>query len=313
MKTLTSALVLGLASARLLAGDAAGDTPSPWKAKFQAKPSLLHGTASDVTAAALRYDTSLRYHYDPWTSKLTGFAEALSQGTVATDARANTENLFAEIRGGLVYDFYEPPTPAAPPPPGERSPLDVPSTPTGGYDFGRISLAPNVRFETDQPFENYQLTYGGVLGYGNLKQTGWWALAPSVQAEFQRVEVLYSRYYHQLGVEEDAFYRLGLIASWDWAIGEDLAPNSRFWRPFGLHFDVRFYQSYDLPSGAGIPELRESLYFAGGINYELTGRLKWIRSVYVTVAHGRLPPATEDETMVYFGVVLGTKGLATRD
>ena len=288
--------------ATMLAGpvQAAGRDVSPVDTRYHLKPALLHGTNGSRTAAALRYDGSVRYDYAPWSTKWTAFGQALTQGTVATDWRANSENLFAEIRGGAFLDLYEPPAP------GSRTPLAVPAAPKGGYDYGRIEVTPNVRFETDQALRNYNLVYGCRLGYGNLKQTRAWALVPSAYAEWQRVDTLYSDAMRRRGVPEEAFYRWGVIGSWDWATGEDLAPGSRIWQPFGTHFDIRYYRSYDLPSGADLPELRDALYYAGGINYELTGKLAWVRSVYLTVAHGKLPPVTRDDTMVFVGVVLGS-------
>lgn len=313
----TASLLCNLLLAALLAlpANASDGTPKSnlFGTKFHVKPSLLHGTQSSRFAAALRYDASLRYDYAPWQKKWTAFAQLRSEGTVATDWRANSENLIAELRSGVSYDFYEPPVSEPPKPAGERSPLDVPSTPKGGYDFGRIEFSPNVKFESDQTFRNYNLVYGCQVGYGNLKQTGTWALVPSVHAEWQRVDVLRSTRMRDLGIPEEDFYRWGLIGSWDWAIGEDLAPSSKIWQPLGLHFDIRYYRAFDLPSGANVAELRDALYYAGGVNYELTGKLNWIRSVYVTVAHGKLPPETRDETMVFLGVVMGTRSLAPRN
>lgn len=298
-------LLAALLAAPVHAG-ASDVSPSVVDTRYHLKPALLHGTNGSRTAAALRYDGSLRYDYAPWSTKWTAFGQALTQGTLATDWRSNSENLFAEIRGGAFLDLYEPPAVAPPPARGNRDPRAVPVTPQGGHDYGRIEVAPNVRFETDQALRNYNLVYGCRLGYGNLKQTRAWALVPSAYAEWQRVDTLYSDVMRRRGIPEEAFYRWGVIGSWDWATGEDLAPNSRIWRPLGAHFDIRYYRSYDLPSGADLPELRDALYYAGGLNYELTGKLGWVRSVYLTVAHGKLPPVTRDDTMVFVGVVLGS-------
>jgi hypothetical protein len=284
-----------------------------FKPEIHVKPSLLHGTQSARVAAALRYDGSLRYDYSPWRGKWAAFAQLRSEGTVASDWRANSENIFVELKGGTAYDFYEPPTVEPPKPAGERSPLDVPPAPRGGYDFGRIEFSPNVKFETDQTFRNHNLAYGCQLGYGNLKQTGTWALVPSVYGEWQRIDVLRSQKMRDLGIDEKNYYRWGIIGSWDWAAGEDLAPSSNIWQPLGLHFDIRYYRAFDLPSGTGHSQLRDALYYGGGINYGLSKKLSWIRSVYVTVAHGKLPPRTRDETMVFFGVVMGTSSLAARN
>ena len=57
--------------------------------------------------------------------------------------------------------------------------------------------------------------------------------------------------------------------------------------------------------GAGFDE---SLYVAGTLSYELTDlKFSYLRQIFVTVAHGRQPPATKDATTVFVGLVIGPK------
>ena len=126
-------------------------------------------------------------------------------------------------------------------------------------------------------------------------------------AAYDRVEILHSELYQRMGVNEDAFYRFSLSASWNYRIGELISQN-RFVTPFGAGFYVRYYNSQNLPSAVNRAGLDESLYVAGTLSYELTDlKFSYLRQFFVTVAHGRQPPATKDVTTVFVGLVIGPK------
>lgn len=286
------------------------DEPSAFKYDWSVKPGLLHGSHDSEFVPALKYSALMRYDWAPWTGPATAFAKARSEGTVATEASANSENLFAELMfGGDIYFGTPAPDVAPPPPPGDFDPNQVPPTPVGRTHYGFLEGAVKTRFETDQSFNNYNLTYGPHIGYVHRNSAvGFWPLVPLVQADFQRVEVLQSESFEKRRIDEDAFWRFGLTAEWNWQVGEQFARNSYYVRPVGVYGRLSYFQSYDMPKGATRAEFDESTYVAGGLNYAFTKiNLSYLRSGFVTVAHGRLPPAVREQTMVFIGITLGPR------
>lgn len=283
----------------------AKDEPDPWDLSLKVKPSLLHSATDDDYALAGKYRAKATYDWYPWRGP-TAFAQLLSEGTVASDADINSENLFAELNGGVAFQLQQSGT-VAPPPDGPRDPNAPPTEPppSGGYRLGRLELSAKVRFETDQSFDNYSVTYGPQVGYFHNNYKGLWVLVPSVYADYQRVEILESSLYQSLGEDEDPFYRFSIVASWDIPIGEKLAPDNRYISPLGAIANVRYYQAFDVPDSIEAGNDDHAWYYELGLNYEFTDlKIRWLRSAYVSVARGRQPPAVENKTMVFVGVVL---------
>jgi hypothetical protein len=257
----------------------------------------------------LRWQGRLLYDYSPWRGNLTAFAAGQSRGTIATDSHAHSESISAEIDTGLAWQLQQAVQLGEAPPVGERDPNAPASTPPagGGFRFGRIELSAKVGFETDQPLDNYGLTYGPQLGYYHNNEDGLWPFVPSFYLDYQRVDLLDSRYYRDLGLSDDeSFYRFSAIASWQLPVGTWLARDNRYISAIGAIANLRYTRSHDVPDAIEGTGQDESWYYEGGLNYAFTNiGAKLLRSVYVTVAHGRLPPAVEDKTMVFVGVVIG--------
>ena len=307
--TTAAVLLLSLAAVQL---SAAGPEADAWNAAYNVKPAVLRSTPGDRLALAARYEAKAKYDYAPWRGP-TAFVKGVSEGTVATLSEANSDDLFAELQLGAAFQLMK--GPRVPPPPESRDPTAPPATPpaTGGYRLGRLELGAKVRLETDQPFENYSLTYGPQLAYFHNNTRGAWPLVPSLCVDYQRVEPLHSRFLRSLGEDEDGFYRLSTVASWDLPLGEALAPRSRYLGPLGAIFNLRDYRAQEVPSAVRQSRRDESRYYEGGLNYEFTDlRCRWLRSAYVTVAHGRKPPVVDNKTMVFVGVVLGWDAMAAR-
>jgi len=270
------------------------------------KPALLYGGDNDFAAAA-KYRAKLRYDLRPWSSRASGFALGKSEGTLATRARIHSENIFAEVHLGGAYQLQTDYTVPPPPPPGTMDPNAPPTVPppTGGFRYGLVELSFKGRFETDQPLENYAATFGPQLGYFHNNTANAWALVPSLFVDYQQVEVLKSRYYDSLGVDEDTFFRLSAVASWDVSIGELLSEH-RYVTPLAAVFNLRYSYAYNVPDAVKDQGKDQAWYWEAGLNYEFTDiGWKWLRNAYVTVARGRQPPVVENETMVFVGLVVG--------
>jgi len=308
MKCNTLLLCLSLIPATL-AAQSVTNTPAagkdPFSTEWKLKPALLHTTEGNLFNPAVRFDADARYDFVPNLGPK-GFVEGRTAGTIALESRSHSDPTYAELSGGFTWNTFHLVSKA----PAYHGPDDLngSNVPMLDYQtFGRFDAGLKARFETDQRMENYNVAYGAVAGYVMSDKNGWRALVPSVVAAYDRVEILHSELYRKMGVNEDAFYRFSLSASWDYRIGELISKN-RFVTPLGTGFDVRYYYSHDLPAAIRGAGFDESLYLAGTLSYELTDlKFSYLRQIFVTVAHGRQPPATKDATTVFVGLVIGPK------
>src|SRR6185436_1462052 len=155
-----------------------------------------------------------RQDIDVPTVSLAWFADA--KGVVAWKEKANTEGLSAQL-GGEYYKRFggtvrlnlnQPIDPNAPPPP------IAPNT-AGTHDF-LIGAGLKVGFESDQPFDNNQVTVGPRLSFTHTENDGLWPLLPSIALAYQRVHAFRAEQLSQLGVDQRTFWRVDVAASWKW-------------------------------------------------------------------------------------------------
>lgn len=300
-----------IVSSTLLEADSNG-TDSEFTKELKA--AILYGDDDSDYAPALQY--KLGYKYEPaWTAALNGHVRVKSEGTVATDSDVNSENLFAEIEVGTNLELTRTAT-------GPSSNSNASDEGIGmGFDdrnvkerqhYGNVDLSGTVRFETDQGFDNYNLTYGPRLGYihrnGSTREDALWALLPKVQLGYSRVEVLHSEAFKSKGIDEDAFWRLDGVADWTFHIGKWMDPHTTHWyNGVKLAAKIQYSKGYDLPDGAKEADLDEAFYYSGSVYYRFqdgTDIAKWISAVYLTVGEGRIAPQPEEQTQVFLGVVV---------
>ncbi len=283
----------------------AADIPKP---KLKLKPSILHGSAEDVTAPALKYDTSWRYNGDLGVDD--DLAVVLeSKGAVATDARANSQNLYAAFHLGYSHQFADWEMVASTNRTSERPnarPVMYKRDKLGGL----FDLFLKARFETDQSLENYQVTYGPHLGFSPTGREGFSWLVPACYVDYQRVDILHSQRNQQLGVNDDSFWRLDASAGWRLPVGDEFFTEIRWLRPVELEFDLHYYRAFELPAGAAAADLDEAWYYEGTLLYNLraldpeSSAWPWWKpyAAYLSVGHGRQPPAPREQTSVSVGV-----------
>jgi len=295
-----------------------GDMDEVQIRKPKLKPSLLSASSLDDIQGALGYETGIRYDFAP--SLDTGFwVQGESKGLVATDARANSEGLFAAANLGWFWQHE---------PQELRLVTNRTSQGTSGrpsreivYGFGfLLDLSARTRFETDQLFDNYNLTYGPQIGFTPIHRDRFNQLVPFLYLDFHRVEVLQSESFESLGIDEDAFWRVNVAAGWDIDVGTWWFSNVRPLRPVSLGFDVNYYYAFELPEGASEANFDDGLFYAGTLNYNFralrTGEpprwTDWFPLAYVKVGHGRLPPVVDEQTTIQVGFVF-TWGKSSRD
>jgi hypothetical protein len=278
---------------------------------FSLKPSILHGSLDKNFAAALKYDAKLKY--DLALAPRDDMAFTLeSRGAVASRPSANSENLFAAFLFGYAHNFYDwtagEPAPAV----GERRGRALPTIQQNPFS-ALVDFSFKTRFETDQLFNNYNVTYGPQLGFTPKHQQGWAYLLPSCYVDYSRVEVLHSQRYRQLGIAENAFWRLDASAGWLYPIGSELFRDHRWLCPLDVQFDFHYFRSFDLPALAQSASLDEAFYYAGTIGYNLrsinpdhpSAFARYVPYIYLSVGRGRLPPVTRSQTMIFIGVTYG--------
>lgn len=308
----TFAIVASILFVVLLSCNAAEDEPWYKRISASAKPEILTGSDEDVVAPALSYELGFRKDKsinDNWTKTLIDYGFS-TEGTVATDNRANSEGLFAEIHGGVkrTLSIY-----------GKTGSAEVEDTRvnTGVFtedmteqiDLPFFHLSAVGRFETDQIFENYSINYGPRLGVIQTRQDelSLWVLMPKLQLDFHRVDILQSRDLEEQGIDEDSFWRLGGEADWRLEVGSWWISTNSLWNGLGVHARVSHYRGFELPAGAEQADYDESWLYSGGVHFRFKdskvglGKLR-MHFAYVTVSNGRTPPATRDQTSVKVGL-----------
>src|ERR1051325_5477962 len=308
---LNASLFLGLLFAVLVRPAPAGDD-AEFKPEGNVKPGLLHGSASDGLAPALKFNGSLRYDLGlDLRDDVSMLLE--SRGAVASDARANSENLYAAFHFGYSHTFYDWNNTGDVPAPGERRGRPLPGIEPAGPS-GLLDVFFKTRFETDQPFNNYNVTYGPHLGFSPGAQSAWTYLIPSsCYVDYQRVEILHSVRNQQLGITDQTFWRFDASAGWYYPVGSQLASDITWLRPIDTQLDFHYYRAFDLPAGARQAGLDDAFYYAGTLGYNLrslnpdrpSSFARFVPYVFLSVGHGRLPPSTRDQTMIYLGIVYG--------
>ncbi len=279
----------------------------PATADWEIKPALLRGSDNHTPDLGARFEASARYFLVPPTGPK-GYVQGETHGVLALDQHSQSENIVGEVSAGLTVNTYRPGSGYAAYPGAEGMDNAHTQSPTKHDTWGRFDLAAHARFETDQPFENYDIACGSAVTYVRGSSTGWWSLVPAVAAAYDRVAMLHSELYRDLNADEGTFNRWSVAAAWCCRVGSWVSPGNRIISPLGVALDLRRYHSTDLPSAVEDDGQDDANYVAGSITYELTDRgFQYLRNVYVTVARGRLPPATEDETTVYVGLIVGAK------
>jgi hypothetical protein len=285
---------------------------SPWQTDWTLKPSVLRATAAKpYFVPALKLGGSLKREFAPAIrDDLILFFDA--KGTLAARDEANSENLYAAAHAGLSHTFHQS-APIAPlPPPGQRRGVPLPTVEPSRLS-ALLDLWCNARVEADQSFRNSNFTFGPHLGLTPGFQTGYAYLLPSLYLDFGYVDVLRSAVNRRLGVSDDGYWRSDLSAGWSYPFGSLHAKETPWLRPVDLQADVQWTHTYDQPAAKADSALDHSVYVSGTIGYNLRSlhpehpaRLSaFLPYLYVSLAHGRLPPVEKNQTMLFLGFVYG--------
>lgn len=294
--------VLVWMSVCLLAPVMAQAQGGPFSARLA--PVLLHSDQHDKVVGGLRFGFQYDRHWysapRPNAFRKGGYARAGTEGALAWKARYNPENLAASVDGGLSINLSRhTPTPFNP---DDTTTAVV--RPRNPY-FGRLAVGASGRAETNQSFEEVNLSGGVRAAYTYIRNEGWEALIPSAVVEVAWVTPVESEVRDALALPDEAFPRLHLAASWNVPIGALLGAAPL--RPLGLHIDTRYYKSWRLDPVLEAAHFDEAAYAAASLSYELVGRVPFVNEVFVRFSDGRLPPDFREDTFFFIGIVLSSR------
>jgi hypothetical protein len=295
-----------LSATLALLGGAHCSLAGPPEFTRELKPALLHAREDSRRTVGARFDYGLAGDLGAGAVNSEYFGR--TAGTVAWNHKANRENLAAEVGASVRWIFHFGATANQPAPIdlGARFDPTAPNPPVPPAAARRpvmLKADLKVGFEADQPFDNTQSTLGPRLRLTHTQNAGLWPLLPSVHAAYHHVNVLKSGFMRHNGIPERDFWRFDVSAAWKWRPFERTGREHASLTPLGLHLDVRYFQAFELPAPARALEQEENLYRAATLSYETAG-WKYVSSLYVTVARGRLPPSTREDTTVFMGVSL---------
>jgi len=263
-------------------------------------PALLHSREDDHSSLGARFNYSITG--DILVDTLNARYFAKTAGAVAWNHEANPENLLVETGAGFRWLVHTGASSASTPinllAPVNPNATNVPVAASRRPVAFRGDM--KVGFETDQRFDNSNLTYGPRFGFTHTQNAGLWPLLPSVHVAYQRIKVMEDDFFQRNGISQRNFWRFDASAAWKWRPFERSGAESAALKPIGLHLDVRYFRAFDQPATARALDQEENLYTAGTVSYETAG-WRYISSLYLTVAHGRLPPSTRADTTIYAG------------
>lgn len=280
----------------------AGDKDSLCDASL--RPKILSGDSLDDWTVGLSYHLDYR-KFGIWDVRL-GEADMLLEvklaGTLAFDSALNTEALISEALIGISLltgqAGEDPLVPGQDPKKNLGRAADYGSR---GYLYAGTDL----RHETDQELEEHHLGVGVEVGYINPKDEGIWSFIPSVIVAVEWINPFESQLRDDLSLGNPGFARFRVEASLKSSIGQKLFAGTPI-APFGLRFDYRYFVSDDLDKALKADGHGEITYFAAALTYSHRGSLGPFgrQTFFVKLTDGRLPPATQDETVISLGVIV---------
>lgn len=284
-------LLLLVASSPVLAADS-------WDLNYKFQPSLL--TADSKWTPAFNYDVKVSKSLwsEPEKQAFRKYlnAHVASRGALAGDADLNNEPLLADAGFTSAINLYRPPIFSLGDQPGEYK------TEEEGFNLGRLSFSLLAGYESDQTFDNRNITGGAEVGYVLTENQGFKALVPSIFVGYDFVFNDQSDLEHDLGDEHDS-RRLRVFASWKLPVGRWISGSLD---SLNAHFDLRYYKSDGLSKAYRDADQDEAIYMAGALSYSFGAQPLWgvVNVVYVRLTNGRIPPVTDDNTTLMVGLTV---------
>jgi hypothetical protein len=262
--------------------------------RFELRPHLA--ADAGTWTPGLRYD--VLYRRDQAGRATAWFAEVASTGYLLGVPGLNTEPLLVDLAAGFVKNFVQiddnnllPIT--TDPDTVDRQPL---------RDYGRLDAGVALGFETNQTFDDQQVTAGVEAGYVNIRTVGWWGWVPSLVVSARGVLPVTSAARDALEAETDPFVSVRGTATLAPRIGT-LLPG-QILQPLGLH--VQATGHWEMGTGATWRDANRHRagLIAGTLLYAVNQRIRFIDQVYARFSRGRVPPYVVSGSTWTIGLVL---------
>lgn len=281
----------------------------PAAGTWSLKPTILDSGDGEYWAGALRWEGKVNQYYSSWEGSMSAFAAGNTKGTVATDAWAHSENMLATIAAGLSWQSGSPKQLVISPGADNGNAPRANLNPGNDSPECRFEVSVKAGFESDQPMDNYALTYGPQIGFYHNNMDIMWPLVPTFTVDYQQEVIVRSSYYRSLGLEDDgSSSRFSADVSWDLPVGNWMPGNNPYVKNIGAIVNLHYNLAYGTPSVIEQKGQDTSSYYEIGFNYLFTNPRKfWLQSLYLTVAHGHLPQTQDNTTMVFVGLNFGNK------
>lgn len=172
------------------------------------------------------------------------------------------------------------------------------------FNAGYVTVGARVATQFDQPVEEGLVSIGGSLRYRPLGlQHGWWPVVPSVGIAYMADKPFTSTTRDTLGVENEVYGRLDLEAIWHVLFGRDWLP--RWLHPVRLDVVVAHYRKIGTDEPVEAVAGRSGTFVSVDLGYELTGRMPWLRQVFLRWSNGEHVVRPRSERAWMLGVVVG--------
>lgn len=259
---------------------------------------VLAGDSIGDLTLGLTYD--LDYKHSNLGNISMGEAESLLHvrlnGTLALNANLNKEALVSQVMAGFSLLGGK----------ARKNEFSIGMDPNQDRgkakdvgNWGYIYAGLNLRHETIQTFDEQNLAAGLELGYINPRDEDVYAFIPSVILAYEYVDGIVS------DIEEDQYSRLRIEAALKSDFGKQVF-NGNALEPLGLRLDGRYYQAHDMDRELEDEGRDDITYFAVALTYKNKAEIAGFerQTFFIQLSNGRIPPNTEDDTIVSAGVIV---------
>lgn len=282
---------------------------------ISAKPTLLSPEDGPSLIPALRIES--KKEFPEWTmgrpDRYGYFAYEL-KSTVSTKPELNDEPTTLDATAGIHWNFDRILRPSAEFGGHNAAEKSVQNTSaTSVFGWGAVSAEIAFAFEGDEPMRNRQWAYGGKLiytPYFDSTHDRWWI--PLVWIDYRRVDELGSSIAEKLGVSRQEYWRFGAMTYWQVEMS-NWVRTGVFLKNLKIVAGLQYHRSTDRELGLAGGDLADAYATEFGLEYNVPngtpGWLGKLKSVYLKVSDGRIPPATENRTTFSISVDLDWKAL----
>lgn len=216
--------------------------------------------------------------------------------TVAIDAESNPNPIKTKFSWYSSYDTFN-----------TTGSVDDDGDPIIGADYGYFSYGLNATYETDQKFDNQNVSAGVFVSYLNDNTNDGWFLVPSVYVAFEGVKNLKSELRKEIGVDNnDEYTRFSWELHWEWHLSETFGEG---FSPWVLNLNYRNFYEQDQEAAWQAADYDNYDYWKADLAYVFEKEKFGFSEVFIAISEGRLPTGQADQTTLSIGFILNPEKL----